>query len=103
MGQLRNVYVQVPVRINGPTSILGTLLLCTEYPLTASQLARISILQDLNLRMLIAGRGDHRPFTEPADASGVARAKTATTIIKLTTRLGLVLLDDTLASHAPIR
>lgn len=88
----RTTQVQEPVRVSGPSFILGTLYLSTEYPLHAT--ARSRYLQDLNL-MRLAGRGDHRPFSGPVS---IAYTRNAASLVPLQTWLGLTTIDNSLVS-----
>lgn len=93
----RTIQVQEPVRVSGPSFILGTLYLSAEYPLYAA--ARTRYLQDLNL-MRIAGRGDHRPFSGPVS---IAYTRNASSLTPLQTWLGLTTIDNSLvATTAPL-
>ncbi len=93
----RNVLVQPPVRINGPANILGKVLLCQEYPQPTGVINQY--LSDLNLRIL-AGNPDYRPFSSPLTIATSRQDATNTT--RLTTRLGLVLLDNTASTANPL-
>ena len=93
--------VQVPVRISGSASILGPLSLCPDYPTNSGSGigANNQYLQDLNLRIL-TGKPDHRPLPNPLSIA--LSRQDSNTITKLTTRLGLVLLDNTAATTDPL-
>jgi hypothetical protein len=92
----RTTQVQVPVRVEGPVNILGTLFLCSEYP--SYVLARSRYLQDLNA-MRNASRGDHRPFNGPVT---IAYSRNAGSLTPLQTWLGLTTQDTTAATTAPL-
>lgn len=93
----RNVSVQEPVRVNGLATILGKIVLSTEYPLTTT--SRDRYLADL-LAMKDAGRGDHRPLNSPLTLA-LAR-QDAATLLLLTTKLGLTLQDSLDSTASPI-
>jgi hypothetical protein len=92
----RTTQVQVPMRIEGPVNILGTLFLCTEYPSHVT--ARSRYLQDLNA-MRNASRGDHRPFNGPVT---IAYSRNAGSLTPLQTWLGLTTHDTTAATTPPL-
>jgi hypothetical protein len=89
--------VQVPVRISGSASILGPLSLCPDYP--AHSGANNEYLDDLFLR-IAAGKPDHRPLPSPLSIA-LARQDLATTT-RLTTKLGLVLVDNLGSTNDPL-
>ena len=90
----RDAFVQFPVRIGGPTCILGKLILCNEYP--NSNIPRDQYLSDLNARRL-AGLSDDRPFPTNITLRGLATTQDLATVTLLTAKLGMVA-TDTLAS-----
>lgn len=90
-----DAYAQFPMRIGGPTRILGRLRLCTKYPRDKSALDQY--LSDLNARRL-AGLPDARPFPQTISIA-LSRQDTAT-IDHLTTKLGSVLADASSVSTA---
>ena len=92
----RTAQVQVPIRIEGPVNILGTLFLCAEYPSYGP--ARTTYLQDLNA-MRNASRGDHRPFNGPVT---IAYSRNAGNLTPLQTWLGLTTIDTIAATTAPL-
>lgn len=91
----QDAYAQFPMRIGGPTRILGRLRLCSEYPGVSS--ARDQYLSDLNTRRL-AGLPDARPF--PQTISIALFRQDSTTLNLLTTKLGSVLVDASAVSTA---
>jgi type II secretory pathway pseudopilin PulG len=91
----QDAYAQFPMRIGGPTRILGRLRLCSEYPGDTS--ARNQYLSDLNARRL-AGLPDARPF--PQTISIALSRQDNATIDMLTNRLGSVLVDASAVSTA---
>jgi hypothetical protein len=91
----QDAYAQFPMRIGGPTRILGRLRLCTEYP--GDKSARDQYLSDLNARRL-AGLPDARPF--PQTLSIALSRQDSATLDLLTTKLGSTLLDASWVSTA---
>src|SRR5262245_18393783 len=94
-----DVYVQFPVRINGPVELHGKLIFCNQYPNNASALQQY--LTDLNT-WGVAGLGDDRPFPTTMTLRNVATLQDATTVTNLTTRLGMVLVDTIAGTSAPL-
>ncbi len=92
----KDAFVQFPVRINGPTCLMGRLIFCNEYPNNSSPLDQY--LGDLNARRL-AGRGDDRPFPNTITLRGLATNQITSTVTQLTAKLGMTVVD-TLASPA---
>jgi hypothetical protein len=90
-------YVQFPVRINGPTCLLGKLSFCNEYPNNPP--SRDLYLSGLNARRL-AGLGDYRPFPTTLTIKGIATTQDSSTMSVLTGQLGTVLTEP-LASSIP--
>jgi hypothetical protein len=93
-----DAYVQFPVKINGPTTLLGKLQFCTEYPGSSSVLDQYT--GDLNLRR-IAGKGDDRPFPTAMTIKGIVTTQDATTMTRLTAKLGMVLTEPLVSASPP--
>lgn len=93
-----DAYVQFPVKINGPTCILGKLNFCTEYP--GNTLARDSYLSGLNSRR-IAGLADYRPFPTALSLKGIVGTQDTATITTMTTNLGMVITEPLTTSSPP--
>lgn len=89
--------VQVPVRVSGFSTILGAVSLCPDYP--AHSGANNEYLDDLLLR-IAAGKGDARPL--PSPLSIALTRQDSSTLTKLTTKLGLVLVDNLSATTDPL-
>jgi len=92
----RTTQIQEPVRVTGPTNILGTLFLSSEYPSYSA--ARTRYLQDLNA-MRLASRGDYRPFGGPVT---IAYTRNASSLTPLQVWLGLTTYDTLAATTAPL-
>lgn len=95
----KDAYVQFPVRINGPTCLMGKLLLCNEYPGGTTTLELY--LNDLNTRR-IAGLGDDRPFPGTITLRGLTTVQTTATVTQLTVKLGTVPVDTLATPAAPV-
>lgn len=89
--------VQFPLRVNGSSTILGTVYLCPEYP--SHNNARDLYLEDLHDR-IAAGKPDCRPFASPLT---LARSRQdGSTESLLTSKLGLTILDTTASTANPL-
>ncbi len=93
----KNVYVQPPVRIEGPVRQTGRLYLSHEYPDDDS--ARERYLSDLQ-RMNLDGIGDFRPYTGPLDLRYRRNKRSTLTLLRST--LGLETHDFSASTSAPM-
>lgn len=95
----KDAFVQFPVRINGPTCLMGRLIFCNEYPNNAPPLDQY--LADLSARRL-AGLPDDRPFPGTITLRGLATVQQSATVTKLTSKLGMTLIDTADSPTTPL-
>lgn len=95
----KDAFVQFPVRIDGPTTIMGKLIFCNEYP--NSTTPRNQYLSDLNARR-VAGLGDDRPFPSTITLRGLLTTQDLATVTLLTTNLGILAVDTLASPVAPV-
>jgi hypothetical protein len=99
--QTKDVYLQLPVRIDGMATLMGRLSnFCTEYPVHPG--ARDQYLSDLNLRRT-AGLPDYRPFPGTMAMRGFATTyQDPATVLLLTSKLGMSLVESPLNPGEPV-
>jgi hypothetical protein len=90
----REVYAQLPMRVQGLTVLNGEVNLCDDYPPSSS--TRERYLEDLNA-MRLAGLGDFRPFNGPL-ALPYSRQDSAT-LNALQSDLGITTINTTATNN----